>query len=103
MSALSLCQPDTDASSAPCQPVSLEVLDLGRIEYGEALNFQKHRVASRVSDTVDDTLLLLEHDPVITMGRGGTAAHLHVTEEQLQRQGVGLYWVERGGMATFHG
>lgn len=103
MSALSLCQPDTDASSVPGQPVPLEVLDFGRIEYGEALNFQKRRVESRVSDAVDDTLLLLEHDPVITMGRGGTTAHLHVTEEQLQRQGVGLYWVERGGMATFHG
>ena len=103
MSALPVCQQDTDTSSAPDQPVPLEVLDLGRIEYGEALNFQKRRVDSRVSDTVDDTLMLLEHDPVITMGRGGTAAHLHVGEEQLQRQGVGLYWVERGGMATFHG
>lgn len=92
-----------EAVSASRQNFPLEILDIGRIEYGEALDFQKRRVAARVDDTVGDTLLLLEHEPVITMGRGGLTEHLHVSEEQLQRQGVGLYWVERGGMATFHG
>ena len=81
----------------------LEILDLGRIEYGEALDFQKNRVSSRINGVTGDTLLLLEHEPVITMGRGGLAEHLHVSEEHLRRQGVGLFWVERGGMATFHG
>ena len=103
MSALLTCPPDADAGFAPVENLPLEILELGRIEYGEALDFQKRRADSRISGVVDDTLLLLEHDPVITMGRGGTADHLRVAEESLRRLGVGLYWVERGGMATFHG
>ena len=61
------------------------------------------RRSARINGVTGDTLLLLEHEPVITMGRGGLAEHLHVSEEHLRRQGVGLFWVERGGMATFHG
>jgi len=101
---MSLAQalPHNDSSQAGCA-LPLEVLNLGRIEYGEALDFQKSRVDSRIKGVTGDTLLLLEHDPVITMGRGGLTEHLHASEEYLRQQGVGLFWVERGGMATFHG
>ena len=101
---MSLAQvlPQKIVPQAGCVP-PLEILDLGRIEYGEALDFQKSRVDSRISGVTGDTLLLLEHEPVVTMGRGGLTEHLHVSEEYLGRQGVGLFWVERGGMATFHG
>ncbi len=81
----------------------LQVMSLGRINYAEALDFQKKRVASRRADKVGDTLLLLEHTPVITMGRSGENEHLQVSKEFLRKQGVELFWVERGGMATYHG
>jgi len=81
----------------------LEILRLGRIEYGQALDFQKRRVDSCITGVVGDTLLLLEHDPVVTMGRSGLEEHLRVGEEYLKQRGVGFYRVERGGMATMHG
>jgi lipoic acid synthetase len=89
------------ATVAPQPP--LEVLRLGRVPYGEALDFQKDRVEARLAERAPNTLLLLEHEPVVTMGRGGLAEHLHVSEDYLRAHGVELFWVERGGMATFHG
>ncbi|MDR1856141.1 MAG: lipoyl synthase [Desulfovibrio sp.] len=90
-------------SSSAAAPLRLEVLDMGRVAYGPALEFQKARVEAAIRWPIDDTLLLVEHEPVVTMGRGGVASHLHVGEAELARRGAELFWVERGGMATFHG
>ncbi len=81
----------------------LQLLDLGRVSYAHAWQFQKLRHASVLDGTVPDTLLLLEHNPVITMGRGGLPEHIYVSEGELGRRGIELFWVERGGMATYHG
>ena len=91
------------ASQARTDAYPLQILELGRISYANAWQFQKLRYDSVLEGIVPDTLLLLEHDPVITMGRGGLPEHIYVTEEILAKKGIELFWVERGGMATYHG
>jgi lipoate-protein ligase B len=79
------------------------LLSLGRIEYGRALEMQHELVRLRQADEIPDTLVLLEHPPVITLGKSGREANLLVTEAELGRRGVALFRIERGGDATYHG
>lgn len=72
------------------------LLDLGRMEYGEALQLQRRMVEERAAGRTPDTLILVEHDHVITLGRKTTPANL-------RPQGVPVFEVERGGDATYHG
>ncbi len=72
------------------------LIDLGIIEYGKAWEIQKELVARRSSDQIPDTLLLLEHEHVITLGR-------KTTPENFRPQQVPVFQVERGGDATYHG
>jgi lipoic acid synthetase len=81
----------------------LEVLDWGLLEYGEALVRQKAMVEKRITGSSSDCLVMVEHPPVVTIGRSGSSEDLHVSKETLSQKGVGLYHVDRGGMATFHG
>lgn len=77
---------------------ALEVVEAGRVPYGAALEWQRHLAAARVARRLDhDVLLLLEHPPVITLGRAGRSEHL------LSPEGVEVFEVERGGDVTFHG
>lgn len=79
------------------------VEDLGRLGYHEAWQVQ-HRVhASVVEGSRPATLLLVEHDPVITFGRKGGHEHLLVPSSTLASTGVDLVDVERGGDVTYHG
>jgi len=82
---------------------SAGLLSLGRVEYGHALRLQRELWRLRVEDKIPDMLVLLEHEPVITLGRSAKAANLLVTEDELARRGVGLHRIERGGDVTFHG
>jgi lipoate-protein ligase B len=82
---------------------SLGLLSLGRVEYGRALGLQRELWRLRVEDKIPDTLVLLEHDPVITLGRSAKASNLLVSEAELARRGVALHRIERGGDVTFHG
>ncbi|MDQ8147939.1 MAG: lipoyl(octanoyl) transferase LipB, partial [Gemmatimonadota bacterium] len=80
------------------------VLDLGLRDYAEALSFQRDLAAARLAGRVaHDVLLLVEHPPVITLGRSSKAAHLLASPEALASRGVALHEVERGGDVTFHG
>ncbi len=79
------------------------VLSLGRVEYGRALELQRELWRVRVEDEIPDVLVLLEHDPVITLGRSARASSLLVGEAELACRGVRLYRIERGGDVTFHG
>jgi len=79
------------------------VLSLGRVEYGRALELQHELRRLRVEDKTPDTLVLLEHEPVITLGRSARASNLLVGEAELARRGVALHRIERGGDVTFHG
>lgn len=80
------------------------LLELPLMEYGEAWDLQSRLVKARGEDRVNrDILLILEHPPVLTLGRQGNREHLLVTENFLQSKGVSLFHVERGGDVTYHG
>lgn len=82
----------------------LLVLDLGLRDYAEALSFQRDLAAARLAGRIaQDVLVLVEHPPVITLGRSSKAAHLLASPEALAARGVALHEVERGGDVTFHG
>jgi lipoyl(octanoyl) transferase len=80
------------------------VIDLGLRSYAEALSFQRELAAARIDKREPlDVLVLVEHPPVITLGRSTKAGNLLATSEDLARRGVELFEVERGGDVTFHG
>ena len=82
----------------------LWVVDLGRRAYGEVLELQREVARARISGEIDeDVLLLVEHPPVITLGRASKDAHLLANPDQLRSRGVEVFEVERGGDVTFHG
>lgn len=80
------------------------MVDLGLRSYAEALLFQREVAAARIAKTVDrDVLIVVEHPPVITLGRSTKAGNLLASSEELTARGVELFEVERGGDVTFHG
>ncbi|HEY2379022.1 MAG TPA: lipoyl(octanoyl) transferase LipB [Gemmatimonadaceae bacterium] len=82
----------------------LLVVDLGRLPYADALALQREVARARIAGEIDDdVLLLVEHPPVITLGRSSKSANMLATPEYLQQRGVELFEVERGGDVTFHG
>jgi lipoyl(octanoyl) transferase len=76
---------------------------LGRVAYGEAHALQERLLAARVRKEIGDTLLLLEHAPVITLGRGAHAENVLLPRAELARRGVELHETGRGGDVTYHG
>ena len=76
---------------------------LGRIDYRAAWALQKQLVEARVADEVPDTLLLLEHPAVLTLGRGADERHVRATPSELAARGIEVIRVERGGEVTYHG
>lgn len=82
----------------------LWTVSLGRVSYAEALELQRNLARDRISGAIpQDVLLLLEHDPVVTLGRSSKGKHLLASAEFLATRGVELFEVERGGDVTFHG
>jgi lipoyl(octanoyl) transferase len=81
----------------------LRVLRLGRVEYQDGLALQAQMARARRAGTVPDVLLLLEHPPTVTLGRGARAANILASPEQLARAGVGMFETDRGGDVTYHG
>jgi lipoyl(octanoyl) transferase len=83
----------------------LRVIDLGQRGYAETLELQRHLCAERGAPGhgLDDVLLLVEHEPVITLGRTTQSSSLPVAQEEIVRRGVGMHEVERGGDVTWHG
>ncbi|MGE5530416.1 MAG: lipoyl(octanoyl) transferase LipB [Patescibacteria group bacterium] len=75
---------------------------LGRVPYAQGLDLQR-RVHGEVVAGGEDRLLLLEHTPVLTIGRGGGRGNLLVAEDSLARLGIELFETERGGDITYHG
>jgi lipoyl(octanoyl) transferase len=75
---------------------------LGRVRYGEALALQEQLLEARVRKEVGDTLLLLEHPPVVTLGRGAKAEHVLASRARLEEVGVDLHETARGGDVTYH-
>jgi lipoate-protein ligase B len=83
--------------------MSLNVIDLGLMEYGQAWSLQEAYAAEIASGTRPPTLLLLEHPHVYTFGSRGQAHNLLWQEERLQQKGIAIHWVDRGGDVTYHG
>jgi lipoyl(octanoyl) transferase len=81
----------------------INVVQLGQVEYGMALALQRSLVELRKSGKIADTLLLLEHPPVITLGRNADRANVLASEEALKQKGVALFECDRGGDVTYHG
>ncbi len=76
---------------------------LGRIRYAEAHSLQERLVDARIKKEIGDTLLLLEHEPVVTLGRGAHAENVLLPREELERRGIDLHETGRGGDVTYHG
>jgi lipoyl(octanoyl) transferase len=81
----------------------VNLLYLGRVPYAEALEIQARVVAARKRNLIGDTLLLLEHPPVITLGRNASRSNVLAEDEFLAGKGVELHSVNRGGDVTYHG
>jgi lipoyl(octanoyl) transferase len=81
----------------------IHLLQLGRVSYSEGLRLQAEIVAARKAQQIGDTLLLLEHPPVLTLGRNATRANILATDELLARKGAEIHEVNRGGDVTYHG
>src|SRR6516162_3792699 len=81
----------------------IEYLYLGRVPYDEALSLQAEIAALRLEGRIDNTLLLLEHPPVLTLGRNARRENVLASDELLARRGVTLYEINRGGDVTYHG
>jgi lipoyl(octanoyl) transferase len=76
---------------------------LGHLPYREAWQRQRALVAARAADAAPDTLLLVEHDAVLTLGRHAVDTHVLASPAELERRGIEVIRVERGGEVTYHG
>ena len=76
---------------------------LGRMRYREAWDVQRARHAARDAGEIADTLLLVEHEPVLTLGRHARDEHIITPPDELARRGIEVIRVERGGEVTYHG
>ncbi len=83
--------------------MTINVLQLGLLDYETALKLQQSLVELRKQNRIADTLLLLEHPPVITLGRNAKAGNLRASAEELAARGVQVFECNRGGDVTFHG
>jgi lipoate-protein ligase B len=80
-----------------------QVIDLEMVEYQKAYRIQKEILEERKRGKVFDTLLLLEHPSVITIGRASSGKNILVSKEELKRLSIMIYRTDRGGDVTFHG
>ena len=83
-------------------PAELRATALGRVDYLDGWRLQE-AVAARLLAGGPERLLLLEHDPVYTIGRRGTPEHLTASASELRAAGASVYRVDRGGDITYHG
>jgi len=81
----------------------IDVMDLGRQSYRPVLERQQQMVEQRRAGDIPDTLILVEHDPVYTLGRSADESHVLVPETELEKRGIDLVHIGRGGDVTFHG
>mgnify|MGYP001554377060 CR=1 FL=1 len=81
----------------------IHLLSLGRVPYTEALAIQQRVIAARKQGLIGDTLLLLEHPPVLTLGRNAHRSNVLASDEFLEQRGIELHEINRGGDVTYHG
>ncbi len=83
--------------------MNLEIIDLGRTDFAAAFKLQEETVAARKEDAIEDTLILVEHNPVYTLGRNADPANVLDSAEVLKQRGIDLVQTTRGGQVTYHG
>lgn len=81
----------------------IKVSKLGRMDYQESLEIQERLMKAVQLGEEEDTLLLVEHPPVLTIGKSGKYNNVVVPEDVLKSKGVTIYEVSRGGDVTYHG
>jgi len=81
----------------------IHLLHLGRIPYAEGLAIQQQVIAARKQNLIGDTLLVLEHPPVLTLGRNASRSNVIASDEFLAQRGIELHEINRGGDVTYHG
>ena len=84
-------------------PNLLHLIQLGRVDYAEALALQQKLVALRKQQRIGDALLLLEHPPVLTLGRNAHRSNILASDAELTRRGIAVHEIDRGGDVTYHG
>ena len=83
--------------------MELIVTKLGRMDYREALSLQEKLLGLRQQAGISDILLLVEHPPVLTLGRRGKRHNILLPADELRKKGIAIYEVNRGGDVTYHG
>ncbi len=83
--------------------MAMDIRMMGNMAYDEALQLQEGLQSARIRDGIPDTLLLLEHPPIITMGRRASPANILAPRIVLERLGVRVVDINRGGDVTYHG
>jgi lipoyl(octanoyl) transferase len=81
----------------------LHLLHLGRVDYREALDLQQRLAGLRKQQRIGDVLLLLEHPPVLTLGRNAHRENILASDAELARRGIAVHEINRGGDVTYHG
>jgi lipoyl(octanoyl) transferase len=83
--------------------VKLRIIHAPQVPYAEALNIQQRLRELRQQEEIPDTLLLLEHPPVVTLGKRGAAGDILLPRELLTEKGIDVAEIDRGGQVTYHG
>ena len=94
-------KPTCDAAAG--EVPSLRVVRPGRLAYADGLALQDRLVDARRAGAAPDTIVLLEHDPVVTLGRGANPANVLLDRARLAARGISLHETGRGGDVTLHG
>jgi len=81
----------------------LNLIHLGRVDYTTALDLQRQLIEARHVQRIGNTLLLLEHPPVLTLGRNSSRGNILASDDLLARRGVEIHEINRGGDVTYHG
>ncbi len=81
----------------------LNLLQFDRVPYAEGLALQKSLIEARYENRIGNTLVLLEHPPVLTLGRNSRRANILASDEFLAYRGVEIHEINRGGDVTYHG
>ncbi len=81
----------------------IDILNLGLKDYQETYKTQKQLVKKRYEERIPDTLILVEHHPVFTIGRSGSRKNIRAPSEKLKKEGIKVYETDRGGDITYHG
>ena len=82
---------------------AIAVVELGRMAYAPALDVQRDIHSKRITGQTSDTLLFVEHDPVLTLGRNSNEDNIITSRDALASAGVRVFQAERGGDVTYHG